>query len=53
MIAKIRTEYITMCPIKASDAIVLEIVEDMAEAIEREEQLKALGINLSEMFGNQ
>ena len=50
MIAKTRTEYMTMCSTSASKKTVEALVKQLEEAILQEEMLKELGINVDDLL---
>jgi hypothetical protein len=51
MIAQIRLDYVTICPVDAHDDVVESVAEQVGEAIIQEERLKELGIDLNELLG--
>lgn len=52
MIGKIRSEYITICPLDASDEMVETMCEQLIEQMKQEDMLKEMGIDLDKLLGD-
>jgi hypothetical protein len=52
MAAKVRRDYYAVCSVDAPESVVTEVAETLAEAILQDEELKKLGINVSDLLGD-